>query len=99
MNWPFVNVKWDEILNIEAVEGAERGLHYLQAVASWCLLGCWFTAFLSLNRLTSREEIINFSELLLTRGCVSGVETFTRGHLRQFSRCKFSKNTHTMAAH
>lgn len=39
MNWPFVNVKWDEILNIEAVEGAEGGLHYLLAVASWCLLG------------------------------------------------------------
>lgn len=100
MNWPFVNVKWDEILNKEAVDGAGGGTSLSAGtsllVSPW---SCWFTLFLSSNDLPSREEIINFSQLILTRGYVSGVETLTRGHLRQISCCKLTKNAHMMAAH
>lgn len=39
MNPPFVHVKWEKILNIKIVDGAESGFKVLQAVASWCLLG------------------------------------------------------------
>lgn len=65
---------------------------FMQKEAPWSMRGCdWFlgfgstrrcrfTASLSVSHLSSREEIINLSELLLTWACVSAVETCIHRH-------------------
>lgn len=60
-------------------------------VSSWLELHlgfcCWFTASPSVSHLSSREEIINLSELLLTQDSVSAVETHAGTWMHRCNMC------------
>lgn len=109
INWPYAHEKLEKKQK-KKICRSSWGWNpscFILKEAPWPLLGwewffgfcsarsCWFTATLSVSHLSSREEIINLSELLLTQDCVSVVDTHT--HTQAFKHT--GANICSMHAH